>query len=183
MKKETELCALLGNPLVTEILSTVAERGEATASEVSSVMGIHVATSVKYLSALYEHGILSRALRRTGRRPAYSYSLRSEVIRVEFSFSRGGLRERWESLCLLFETVKRLYGPPLPADTPLLEFLQMGVEQGFRRMLEGGHGADDIRRAETYLEDFARENFGPATAEAIIKKARKTGKEGDVYED
>ena len=174
MSRERELCALLGNPTVADILRFIAGKDAPTASEVAHSLRIHVATAVKYLSALYDLNVLDREMRKTGRRPAYAYRLKSDTIRIEFSFSERDEEERWASLYSLFETVRQLYGSKLPEETPLLECLESGREKGFLRFGEGGYGDDDLERTESYLVDFARRNFGTRTAELIVRRAEKT---------
>ncbi len=173
MNREREICTLLGNPTVADILRFIAEKKEATASEVARSMGIHVATAVKYLSALHDLNILDREVRKTGRRPAYAYRLKSDTIQIEFSFSERDEEERWGSLYSLFEAVRQLYGSKLPEETPLLEYLESGRETGFLRFGESGYGDDEMERAESYLTDFARTNFGTRTAELIVRRAEK----------
>ncbi len=173
MSRERELCALLGNPTVTDILRFIAGKGTVTASEAAHGLQIHVATAVKYLSALYDLNILNREMRKTGRRPAYAYRLKSETVRIEFSFSERNEEERWNYLYSLFEAVRQLYGSKLPEETPLLECLESGRKNGFMEFGKGGYGEEELKRAESYLTDFARRNFGTRTAELIVRKVRK----------
>lgn len=185
MNREREMCALLGNQTVVDILRVIVRKDAVTASEVARSLQIHVATAVKYLSALYDLNVLDREIRKTGRRPAYAYHLESDIIRIEFRFSDAGVESGWASLYSLFETVKQLYGSKLPEETPLLECLESGRERGLLRFEEDGFGDDELERAESYLVDFARRNFGTRTAELIVRKVRKNHtkrEKGERYE-
>ena len=172
MEQMKKLCSLLGKEAAFKVLRALDKEKHYTASEVAERAGIHIATAVKYLALLYEIDILERQLRKTKRRAVYEYWLKSDTIKIEFHLSSIQERGEWDTLFSLYTTIRSLYGSPLPEDIPLLNYLQMGREEGMERMKDEEIENVNRRMAMAYMRllDFAEENFGERTTEMIRKK-------------
>lgn len=69
------------------ILNLLHSRGWSIASDVASELEIHTTTASKYLTKLYEVGILERRTRKCRTRKAYEYNLRSPRICIDLDIS------------------------------------------------------------------------------------------------
>jgi len=79
----------LGMEHSIEILQTIYHNEWVTATEISKTNGITIATSVKYLTALYEAGLLDRRTKRTKTRNAYEYILKNPHIQINLDLSKS----------------------------------------------------------------------------------------------
>ena len=82
-----ELMQLLSNDISIDILRSLYGKKWCIASDVSSNLGIHTTTAQKYLSKMYDLGLLHRRTRECKTRSTYEYLLDSPKIWIEIDFN------------------------------------------------------------------------------------------------
>lgn len=91
MKREQfkETVDILAGSHGLTILNLLHSRGWLIASDVASRLDIHTTTASKYLTKLYEVGILERRIKKCRTRKAYEYKLRSTRISIDFDVTES----------------------------------------------------------------------------------------------
>jgi predicted transcriptional regulator len=86
MKKEEmrKMLFVLGKEHCLDVMISVHKNGWQTASQVARDLNIHIATAVKYLSELYELGLVDRRVKKGKTREAYEYQLKNPKVKIEF---------------------------------------------------------------------------------------------------
>jgi predicted transcriptional regulator len=89
MKKEDmkRMLFVLGKEHCLDVMINVYKNDWQTASEVARDLNIHIATAVKYLSELYELGLVNRRIKRGKTREAYEYQVKNPKVKIEFDIS------------------------------------------------------------------------------------------------
>ncbi len=78
---------VLGKEHCLDVIINVYENDWQTASEVARDLNIHIATAVKYLSELYELGLLNRRAKRSKTREALEYQLKNSRVDIGFDIT------------------------------------------------------------------------------------------------
>jgi hypothetical protein len=78
---------VLGKEHCLDVMVNLFKNDWQTASEVARDLHIHIATAVKYLSELYEIGLVNRRVKRSKTREAYEYQLKNPNVKIEFDIS------------------------------------------------------------------------------------------------
>ncbi|UCE37362.1 MAG: hypothetical protein JSW00_18175 [Thermoplasmata archaeon] len=89
MKKEAmkRMLFVLGKEHCLDVMINVYKNDWQTASEVARDLNIHIATAVKYLTELYELGLVNRRIKRGKTREAFEYQVKSPKVKIEFDIS------------------------------------------------------------------------------------------------
>ena len=77
-----ELFSVFSNDFVIKILTIIFQKPDkcSSASELASILGIHVSTAKKYLELLHEHGFISKKIANDQQgRPTY-YTLKTDQV-------------------------------------------------------------------------------------------------------
>ena len=90
MKKENmrKMLFVLGKEHCLDVMICVYKNGWQTASQVARDLNIHIATAVKYLSELYELGLVDRRIKKGKTREAFEYQLKNPKIKIEVDVSQ-----------------------------------------------------------------------------------------------
>lgn len=83
-----ELMHLLSNDICIDILRSLYGKKWCIASDISGNLGIHTSTAQKYLSKMYDLGLLHRRIRECKTRSTYEYLLDTPKIHIEIDFAR-----------------------------------------------------------------------------------------------
>ncbi|MFQ6128092.1 MAG: hypothetical protein ACE5QW_04235 [Thermoplasmata archaeon] len=147
------------------ILNLLHSKGWSIASDVASELDIHTTTASKYLTRLYEVGILDRRTRNCKTRKAYEYNLKSPRISIDFDIG-GSQDDDLVSVCefyslLLFATLKKTekigWAMINPAVEEALSDLQDSCKQEISDIiayvdLKGGH-VSTFRKLKRAIEN------------------------------
>ncbi len=89
MKKENmkRMLFVLGKEHCLDVMINVFKNDWQTASEVARDLNIHIATAVKYLSELYELGLVNRRVKRGKTREAFEYQVKDPKVKIEFDIT------------------------------------------------------------------------------------------------
>lgn len=96
---------VLSSDFGLRILRVFSDNEWRIASEVSSDLDIHTSTASKYLANLYKSGFLERRVRKTGRRSAFEYHLKSSKVHLELEIcgdSKIGAFDAWQTCLEVF---------------------------------------------------------------------------------
>ena len=74
---------VLGKKHCLDVMICLYKNRWQTASQVARDLNIHIATAVKYLSELYELGLVDRQVKMGRTREAYEYQLKNPKIEIE----------------------------------------------------------------------------------------------------
>ena len=122
------------------ILKALSDERWKIATEISMSLGIHTSTATKYLTQLYQGGLLERRVRKTGNRFTHEYHLRSPKVMLGLDVSEireSDATESWDA-CIeafhrLISSVAASFLPRVRSELDKL-FQKLKLETGVRNL-------------------------------------------------
>jgi DNA-binding transcriptional ArsR family regulator len=173
------ILSALGTEGALDTLLCVKERKWITASEVSELMSIHVATAVKRLSSLYDIGLLDRRIRKGKARSALEYTLISasfglDIDLDELSRNPSGQGENIDLYIQLLKDMAMRFGKFLGRNTDEIIAEWIAKTEGSNKVLAGlndkaskNHSQDEVIQAISIVMEMEAESFGELTVKSL----------------
>ncbi len=173
------ILSTLGTEGALDTLLCVKEREWITASEVSELMGIHVATAVKRLSSLYDIGLLDRKVRKGKARSALEYTLISTSFGLDIDLNELSRdpSEQSRNADLYIQLLKDMamrFGKFLGRNMDEIIAEWIAKTDDSNKVLAGlndeaskNHSQDEVIQTISIVMELEAESFGELTVKAL----------------